>query len=436
MRRPTVWWDRHCQRTYLTKLRLWNTNDSGAFGHAVRVAKLTQTRALRKYKQQLRERLRQGSNDRVWWQTIKSISGICASSARSAPDVEDLGEFFASKFTLRDGFEESKLDSVESVVSPKRSWRIKLSKVRHVLCGLDVTKAVGPDGVSPRLLKNCCLELCHPLFLLFRRVSSEAIIPASWKIARITPVYKRRGSVTHPSFYRPISVLPTLALLFERVISSQLYNYITPFIPQSQYGFLKGTGAQDCGTVIALFATQALELRQECRVVSLDIKGAFDRIWWNGLLQHLSCIGVCGKAFALFRSYLSNRYLYVVANAKESSQYPIQAGVPQGAVWSPMLFNLYVRQLPLQVHHSLLVSYADDSTLLKIVPSREARKLAAEEINSDLNAIVCWGKRWHIEFEPAKSSALCISFKRDLEDHPSLVMDGIGRDIICVGVPF
>ena len=67
--------------------------------------------------------------------------------------------------------------------------------------------------------------------------------------------------------------------------------------------------------------------------------------------------------------------------------------------------------------------------------------MASEEINSDLNAIVCWGKRWRIEFEPAKSSALCISLKRDLEDHPSLVMDGSyshqgGRDIISVGVPF
>ena len=273
-----------------------------------------------------------------------------------------------------------------------------MSKVRCVLCDLDVSKAVGPDGVSPCLLKNCYLELCHLLFLLFRCVSSEAMIPASWKIARITPVYKHQGSVTNPSFYRPVSVLPTLVLLFERVISSQLYNRIMPFVSQSQYGFVKGTGAQDCGTVIALFATQALELRQECQVVSLDIKGAFDCIWWNGLLQHLSCIGIHGRAFALFQSYLSNRYLHVVANASESSQYLIQAGVLQGAVWSPMLFNLYVRQLPSQVHHSLLVSYADDSTFLKIVLSKETRKLAAEEINSDLNAIVCWGKKWHIKF--------------------------------------
>ena len=58
-----------------------------------------------------------------------------------------------------------------------------------------------------------------------------------------------------------------------------------------------------------------------------------------------------------------------------------------------MLFNLYVWQLPLQVHHCLLVSYTDDSTLLKVVSLREAHKLAAEEINSDLDAIVCWGKR-------------------------------------------
>ena len=71
-----------------------------------------------------------------------------------------------------------------------------------------------------------------------------------------------------------------------------------------------------------------------------------------------------------------------------------------------MPFNLYVRQLPLQVYHCLLVSYTDDSTLLKVVLLREAHKLATEEINSDLDAIICWGKRWHIEFEPAKSSTL------------------------------
>ena len=110
------------------------------------------------------------------------------------------------------------------------------------------------------------------------------------------------------------------------------------------------------------------------------------------MLQHLSCIDDRGKAFTLFQSYLSNRYLYVVANAKESSHYPIHAGVPQGAIWSPILFNLYVWQLPLQVHYCHIVSYTDDSTLLKVIPSKEACDLTAREINFDLNALVCWGK--------------------------------------------
>ena len=87
------------------------THDSDAFMRATGAAKFAQTRALKIYKQQLQERLQKGSNNRVWWQTIKSISGICASSTRFAPDVEDLGKYFASKFTLREGFEESQLVS-------------------------------------------------------------------------------------------------------------------------------------------------------------------------------------------------------------------------------------------------------------------------------------------------------------------------------------
>ena len=138
--------------------------------------------------------------------------------------------------------------------------------------------------------------------------------------------------------------------------------------------------------------------------------------------------------YLMISHILSNRYLNVVANAEESSHYPIQAGVPQGAIWSPILFNLYVWQLPLQVHYCHIVSYADDSTLL-VVLSKEARDFTARGINSNLDALVCWGKKWRIEFEPAKSSALCILLKRNLQDHPSLVMDSIPivRHCLCWG---
>ena len=63
------------------------------------------------------------------------------------------------------------------------------------------------------------------------------------------------------------------------------------YIPSAQFGFIKGTGAQDCGTALAFTTIQALEHWMECRIVSLDIRGAFDSVWWNGLLQHLWSVG-------------------------------------------------------------------------------------------------------------------------------------------------
>ena len=193
--------------------------------------------------------------------------------------------------------------------------------------------------------------------MLFHHICRSGVFPKPWKVARVTPIFKHKCSAADTAFYHPVSVMPTLALLFERVIGSQMYNFTAPFIPQNQYGFVKGTGAQDRGATISFIATQALNCRQELRIVSLDIKGAFDKIWWDGLLHHLWIIGVHQKAFSLLKSYLSDRYLFVVANGKESSLYPVMTGVPQGGVWSLHLINLYVRHLPSQFRSCLLVSY-------------------------------------------------------------------------------
>ena len=241
-----------------------------------------------------------------------------------------------------------------------------MSKVRRVLCDLDVSKAVGPDGISPRLLKNCYLELCQPLFLLFRRVSSEATIPASWKIARITPVYKCRGSVTNPSFYRPVSVLPTLALLFERVISSQLYNRIMPFVPQSQYSFVKVLGPK------------IVEQSSLCLLPKL----------WNYVRNAEWCRWTLKVPLTIFGGMVCRNILAVLVFVVELLLYFNLICPTDICMLWPMLVNLlniqykleyhrvqfghrcfliyiYVRHLPSQVHHSLLVSYADDSTLSK-----------------------------------------------------------------------
>ena len=155
--------------------------------------------AFRFHQRLLLTKLQLGPTDHMWWNLTKNISGLSKTRSRSAPDVDSLASYFASKLSLSPDFDSS-LSTVpqESDVTYKKSRRVKLSKVCSVLRSLDVKKAIGPDGVSPYILKYCCDELCHPVCLLFHHVCRSGEFPLSWKVSRITPVYKRKGSVTDP----------------------------------------------------------------------------------------------------------------------------------------------------------------------------------------------------------------------------------------------
>ena len=224
-------------------------------------------------------------------------------------------------------------------------------------------------------MRYCCDELYYPVCSLFWHLCKAGEFPSSWKVSRITPVYKHKGSTADPQFHQLIAVLPTLAMVFECIIYSQMYQQISPYITPSQFGFLKGTETQDCGAAMVFIATYALEHRQECHIMSLDIRGAFDSVWWDGLLQHLWSVGLRGKAYCLLQSYLCDRSLFVVAYGHTSFQLSFTAGVPQGGIWSPLLFNLYICHLSDQVLHCNLFQYADNSSLMKIIPSKDDRTI-------------------------------------------------------------
>ena len=176
-----------------------------------------------------------------------------------------------------------------------RGFKITLREVSKVLQSLDVRKSVGPDGVSPRVLKHCARQLARPLTRLFQKVGKSGEFPRSWKVARVTPVYKKKDA-SLPENYRPISVLPTLATTFERVLMKQLSSFLFGHIPPNQFGFLPGTGTVDVGVILADRISLALEARKDVRLVAFDFKGAFDKVWWWGLLAHLWAVGVRFKA--------------------------------------------------------------------------------------------------------------------------------------------
>ena len=223
----------------------------------------------------------------------------------------------------------------------------------------------------------------------------------------------KKGTRSDPTNYRPIAVLPTLSRIFEQLLITQLQHRILPFIPSDQFGFLKGSSTSDAGISLASMIASAMIQRAEVRLIALDIKGAFDHVRWDGVLEHLQSIGCRGQMYRLFQSYFSDRYIRVVTSCDSSDLYRISMGIPQGAIWSLLLFNLYIRLLPSVVKHSLVVGYADDYTLLMTIPEKTDRAIAADHLNVDLTALYEYGQPWNIIFAPAKTSSfnLVISLK-------------------------
>jgi hypothetical protein len=419
--RKLPWWNKRCQEAFEKKQRSFtqNRDDYTEMNHA---ARRTYRRAFADYAAQLRQRLMNGTCSRSWWKATKHIAGLDCNKQRQTPDVEDLASYYETKMTESEDLRVPPTLSTDGATSS--SFRITLSMVKRVLKKLDVNKSIGDDMISPRLLKECCEEVAPLLTKLFQKICRHASIPCSWKCSRTTSVYKQKGSRSAPASYRPVSVMPTLSTTFERVLAKQVKNKIIPFIPQEQFGFMPQCSTSDVGVVLADAAACALNDREELRMVALDIASAFDSIWWAGLLEHFKSIGYDGRALTLLKSYLTNRSMQVVSNGVRSRKIVVSKGVPQGGIWSPYFFLLYVRHLPATIRNCKVISFADDTTLYQRI-SPGCNLQAASAVNEDLDRLYDYGQLWKMDFSPTKSQTMVTSLKRSSSQPTPILMNGI-----------
>ena len=179
--------------------------------------------------------------------------------------------------------------------------------VKDVLLHLNVTKASGPDLISPRLLREGADILALPYSIIFNRSLDQGYFPSSWKEANVTHIYKKDDK-SLPSSYRPISLLSQSAKVMERCVHK--YHILTPL----QSGFVRG----DSITYQLLHTyhkfCEAIDNGKGVRAVFCDISKAFDRVWHKGLLHKLRGIGCSEKILLWFSSYLSDRRQRVVLN--------------------------------------------------------------------------------------------------------------------------
>jgi len=217
------------------------------------------------------------------------------------------------------------------------------------------------------------------------------------------------------SSYRPISLLPTFAKLFEKLILHRISPLIDQqnILPKSQFGFRrKHNTTQQIHRIVDKISS-SFESKQFCPAVFLDISQAFDRVWHDGLLFKLKHF-LPSPYFLLIKSYLDNRSFSVRHKNEFSTIQKIKAGVPQGSDLSPILYNIYTSDMPTS-NQTLLATFADDTA---IFASNNDSDTASHNLQLHLNLIESWANNWKIKINDNKSAQVNFSLKK--KECPSL----------------
>ena len=242
--------------------------------------------------------------------------------------------YFYSVFT-RSTFQLPPLHELELPESFIGDVNICDSDVFNVLRSLDETKAMGYDGISPKLLKQCALSLYQPLHYLFSLSLSQSYLPLEWRTHLIKPIFKS-GDKNSVRNYRPISLLSVVSKVLERLVYNGMVDFITNSISTYQYGFLRGRSTLQ---QLLVFFNKILTCTTQTDVVYIDFRKAFDSVAHNELLLKLWKFGINGTLWLWLRAYLTNRVQCVSVGQSTSNTLPVISGVPQGSILGPLLLS-------------------------------------------------------------------------------------------------
>ena len=178
------------------------------------------------------------------------------------------------------------------------------------------------------------------------------------------PVFKNVGERSTAKNYRHVRALSVVSKVFEKLVNNKIVDPLEKcgLFSDFQYGFRSSRSTGDLLTVVSDRIARTFSRSGATRAVTLDISKVFGRVWHAGLLHKLKSYGISGQTFGLISSVLRNRRLPVVLDGKSSQEDPVNAGVPQGSILGPLLFLLYINELPEYIISNIVI-YANDTTL-------------------------------------------------------------------------
>ncbi|GBP35810.1 Probable RNA-directed DNA polymerase from transposon BS [Eumeta japonica] len=267
-------------------------------------------------------------------------------------------------------------------------------ELTKIISKMNPNKSPGFDLITPRLLKELPRKCLVFLTILFNATFRTSHVPTLWKTSQIVMIHKPGKPPNEASSYRPISLTPVLSKLWERIVLERLspcleINYV---IPDHQYGFRKHHSTIEQVHRVYSTIRQCLEQKEYCSAAFLDVQQAFDRVWHKGLLCKIKKI-LPHSYYLLMSSYLCDRTFQVKLRDARSSLYTCLAGVPQGSVLGPVLYNIFTSDLP-QSPKVAVATFADDAAFLAC--SRDPKQ-ASTLLQSQLNITHDWLTKWRIK---------------------------------------
>ena len=354
--------------------------------------------------------------------TLTKLRKADGSETVDAEDTaEELSSFFGSVFceeTFGPMEEDCYTSHSGSIID---DMVINVDDVKKELSSININKSQGPDGIHPKLLRALAgnQEFVNAVYRLFCACACTRKMPTDWKEANVVALHKK-GPRNLSENHRPVSLTCILGKVYEKFVRKHILDHISSSISPEQHGFVSG---RSCTSNLLESLDAIIDMMDEGIPVDLlffDFRKAFDTVPHGKLLVKLENLGIKGGTPEIIQDFLTGRRMRVGVGDSFSKFIDILSGVPQGSVLGPILFLVFINDLPESII-SLVLMFADD---LKLI----ANASRFDIVDADLKALERWQDKWQLRFNPIKCKVLHISGNDNPQNIYSL--DGIQLESI------